>query len=198
MNDCLLQVDELIVRFGKAFEVGPMSLRADHGIVHLAGANGSGKTSLLRAISGELLPAEGRVRVRGLDVHRRPHARPHIALASSAPELPGFLTVQEAWQFTASLRGAPDWRGTAYCEALELPPGLSLAHGSAGQRRKAELVCALAGDPSVLLLDESFAHLDQPSAQQLSRWLTSWAGERLILLTHHGEPPLEVTRTITL
>lgn len=198
MNPPRLQVKQLTVRFGKAFTMGPLSLEAERGIIHLVGPNGSGKTTALRAMCGELLPAAGQVLVDGIDVHRVPSARRRIALAPSAPQLPPFLTVREAWQFTCSLRGAPAWDGSEYCDALALPPHLTLGHASAGQRRKAELICALAGDPPILLLDETFAHLDQDAVQWLAAYISEAAQARLVLLTHHGEAPVAVAREVAL
>jgi ABC-2 type transport system ATP-binding protein len=198
MGEARLAVVELTVRFGNRFAVGPVDLQRDDGIVHLVGPNGSGKTTLLRAMAGELLPASGNVTIDGHDVHRLPSVRRRIALAPSTPELPVFLTVREAWQFTASLRSAPDWSGEPFCEALGLPPTLALGEASAGQRRKAELVCALAGDPDVLLLDETFAHLDRDGGEQLARWLVDWAQSRVVLLTHHGEPPVPIDERVAL
>ncbi|MEO0422798.1 MAG: ABC transporter ATP-binding protein [Pseudomonadota bacterium] len=196
MSTPRLQVKQLTVRFGKAFTMGPLKFDAEHGVIHLVGPNGSGKTTALRAMCGELLPASGQVLVEGVDVHRVPSARRRIALVPSTPELPPFLTVREAWQFTCSLRGAPAWDGSALCDALALPPHLPLGHGSAGQRRKAELICALAGDPSILLLDETFAHLDRDAVQWLATYISDAARDRLVLLTHHGEAPVPVAREI--
>ncbi|MEO0974541.1 MAG: ATP-binding cassette domain-containing protein [Pseudomonadota bacterium] len=198
MGEPLLLVEHLVVRFDKHFAVGPFDLAVDRGVVHLRGANGSGKTTLLRAICGELSPSQGRVRVAGDDVHRVPSARRRIALAPSSPELPAFLSVREAFEFTAALRGAPAWDGRPYCEALALPVELPMAVASAGQRRKAELVCALAGDPDVLLLDETFAHLDQKSCAVLSTWIEAWGEHRVIVLTDHGATPMAAHRTVTL
>ena len=188
----LLEVHELVVSFGKMFSVGPMTLAASQGVIHLKGPNGGGKSTLLRAIGGELLPSSGSVCVNGKNVHTVTEARRHVALITSAPELPEFLTVAEAFEFTASLRGASNWDGKSYCEALELDPTLLLGHASSGQRRKAELICGLAGDPEVLLLDETFAHLDEHSAVQLSQWIDDWSESRLIVLAHHGSPPVTV------
>lgn len=188
----LLEVVDLSVAFGDTFEVGPVSFAAGRGIVHVQGPNGSGKTTLIRALCGELRPSTGRVLVGGQDVHRSVQARRLIALVPSIPELPGFLSISEAYEFTAAIRGAPDWDGAAYCAELGLDRRLPLASASAGQRRKAELVCGLAGDPPILLLDETFAHLDDESVSKLEDWLLEWSASRLILLTHHGAPPVPV------
>lgn len=192
----LLEVRDLAVSFGKTFSVGPVNLFLNQGVVHLKGPNGCGKTTLLRAMGGELPPSEGSVSVNGQDIHATPKARRHVALITSAPELPAFLTVAEAYEFTASLRGAPGWDGKPYCEALELDPALLLRHASAGQRRKAEFVCGLAGDPEVLLLDETFAHLDEHGTNQLCQWIGEWASSRVIVLAHHGDPPVAIDQVL--
>lgn len=192
----LLKVQDLVVAFGKTFSVGPINLAVNNGVIHLKGPNGGGKTTLLRAMGGELLPSRGSVCVNGQDVHSVVQARRHVALITATPELPSFLTVTEAYEFSASLRGDPNWDGKPYCEALELDPTLRLGHASAGQRSKAELICGLAGDPSVLLLDETFAHLDDHSAAQISQWICDWSTSRVIVLAHHGSPPLAVNEVL--
>lgn len=192
----LLEVRDLVVTFGETFSVGPLSLVVNSGVIHFKGPNGGGKTTLLRAMGGELLPSRGSVCVKGQDVHSVTQARRHVALITSAPELPAFLTVSEAYEFSASLRGAPGWDGKPYCEALQLDPTLPLGYASAGQRRKAELICGLAGDPAVLLLDETFAHLDEQSTVQLGQWIDDWSLSRVIVLTHHGSPPVRVDEVL--
>lgn len=142
----LLEIRELTVSFGGAFRVGPVTFAMDRGVVHVEGPNGGGKTTVLRAVCGELLPSSGEVLIGGENVHAHVLARRRVALVPSIPELPGILSVREAIQFTAGLRGAPRWNGEGYCAALRLDPDLPLASASAGQRRKAELICALAGD----------------------------------------------------
>jgi ABC-type multidrug transport system ATPase subunit len=194
----LLDVQNLVVGFGKLFSVGPISLAANNGVILFEGPNGGGKTTLLRAIGGELLPSDGSVCVNGQDVHSITKARRHVSLITTAPELPTFLTVTEAFEFSASLRGSPDWDGHPYCEALGLDPTLLLGHASSGQRRKAEFICGLAGDPEVLLLDETFAHLDDRSAAQLSRWIEDWSSSRVIVLSHHGTPPVNVDKVLAI
>ena len=65
----LLEVDELVVRYGPAVAVDGVSLALDAGErVALIGPNGAGKSSLLNAVCGVVRPAAGRVRVDGDDV----------------------------------------------------------------------------------------------------------------------------------
>lgn len=160
------------------------------GVLLMEGPNGGGKTTLMRAMAGELQPAEGGVWVHGRNVDRSIEARRDIALVPSAPELPDFLSVAEACEFTAAIRSVRNWDAGLYLDALDLDANLPLGSASAGQRRKAELVCGLAGDPSVLLLDETFAHLDDRSVGQLRTWVTQWRQSRIVAITHHGERPV--------
>jgi ABC-type multidrug transport system ATPase subunit len=193
----LLEVRDLTVSFGKSFSVGPASFAMDRGVLHIKGPNGGGKTTLMRAMSGGLFPAQGRVVVNNKDVHKSVEARRNIAFVSAIPELPDFLTVQEAYQFAAAIRRAPAWEGRSFCEQLNLDRNLPLSSASAGQRQKAELICGLAGDPAVLLLDETFAHLDHASVEQLNAWIREWATTRLVVFTHHGEPPIAPNATLS-
>jgi ABC-type multidrug transport system ATPase subunit len=193
----LLEVRELVAGFGKSFRVGPVNFDMDQGVLYLEGPNGSGKSTLLRAMSGELLPSAGRVFVAGQDVHSVVEARRQIALVPPNPELPDFLSVTEAYEFTASIRGAHDWNGARFCEDLGLDPGLRLGNASAGERQKAELICGLAGDPLILLLDETFTHLDIDSSHKLCEWISQWSSSRLILVTQHGGSPVPANATLS-
>jgi ABC-type multidrug transport system ATPase subunit len=192
----LLEAHDLVIAFGDGFSVGPADFAFERGVVHLVGPNGGGKTTLMRGICGELLPARGEARVGGASVHRSAEARRRIAFVPSIPELPEFLSVAEAYEFAASLRGAPGWDGASLCAELELDPRLPLGSASAGQRRKAELICGLAADPEVILLDETFAHLDERSVGWLRNWIVAASASRLILLSHHGRPPVAVDAAV--
>lgn len=186
----LLEATDLVAGWSGGFQTAPFDRVLGPGLLWLRGPNGTGKSTLLATLAGGRPAVRGWARVRGADVWTQPEARHHVALVPAQPELPGFLTVDEAWQLLAALRGTPTWTGAPYCDALGLPGDLRLAHASAGQRRKAELVAALAGDPEVLLLDETFAHLDADACAVLAGWIDGWRAERAVVLVHHGEPPL--------
>ena len=193
-----LQVQGLVVRFDGSFSVGPLSFAVECGTVHLVGRNGVGKTSLMRAMCGEIRPFAGSVTVGGRDIHRSKAARRNVAFVPSSSELPGFLTVREAYRFAASLRGSKDWDGAKYCDALNLDPALKLSIASEGERSKAEFVCGLAADPPVLLLDEPFAHIDHHSISQIATWVDNWTTAKVIVFTHHGRSPVHVDQVIEL
>ncbi len=62
----MLEVDNLVVRYGQATALDGVSLRVERGeMVALVGPNGAGKSTLLNTISGLITPAEGSYRVTG-------------------------------------------------------------------------------------------------------------------------------------
>lgn len=69
----LLEVDGLVVRYGKLTAVSGLGISADAGqVVLVLGANGAGKSSTLRAITGQVPVASGTVRLAGEDITRTP------------------------------------------------------------------------------------------------------------------------------
>jgi ABC-type bacteriocin/lantibiotic exporter with double-glycine peptidase domain len=48
----------------------------------------------------------------------------------------------------------------------------------------------------VLLPDETFAHLDDHSAAQISQWICDWSSSKVIVLAHHGSPPVAVEEVV--
>jgi ABC-type multidrug transport system ATPase subunit len=178
--------------------LGPLDLELGPGVHRVEGPNGTGKTTLLRLLCGALRPASGQVRVLGRDVHADARARAAIGWVPVHPELPDLLTVDEAWQLMAGLRDRPDWDGAGARRDLGLPGEARLGTLSAGQRRRAELLAALAGDPPVLLLDEPFADLDVAGVALLAAWIGLWRGDRCVVLVHHGEAPVGIDSAVGL
>ena len=184
-----LHVDDMQTGY-PGFMVGPVELQCGVGIYRLAGDNGSGKTTLLRTMAAELRPRRGVCRLDGEDVWASPSTRQRIGYLSSTPDQPSFLTVAEAWRFHASLRGQPKWPGADLAEALKLDITMTLSEASAGQRRKAEWLCALAADPDLLLVDEPLAHLDPDAIEVVSGWLKARSASTIIVFASQESLPL--------
>lgn len=175
-----------------SFRLGPIELALGPGLHLLRGENGAGKTTLMQCLCGGLRPSAGRVRLREGDPVSDHRARRGVSWMPAQCDLPDYLTVDEAWQMMAALRGAPGWDGAAPRSALGVPGALRLSACSAGQRKKAALVAALAGDPGVLLLDEPLANLDARAIETVSGWLSQWRGERVIVVASHEALPVRV------
>ena len=191
-----LQADQVVVRYPSGFTVGPVSFTLEPGVHQLAGPNGRGKTTLLRALCADLPLAGGTVKVKGFDPHADAVARADIAWVPSQPEVPAFLTVSEAWQLYAGLRERPKWDGDLRRDALELPADLRVGEASSGQRARIELLCALAGDPHVLLLDEPFSHQDAVGRAVLTGWIAELRAEHVLVVVSHETLPFLVDGSI--
>lgn len=154
---------------GVSIEVHPREL------LHVSGPNGTGKTTLLRVMSGLLRPEQGSVTWRGQSiVQHRIEYQAALAYAAHEPALKGDLTALENLHFSvglkrrstlAELHAALERAGVAAC--AELPARVL----SAGQRRRVSLARVLAMHASVWLLDEPYANLDAAGSELVSELL---------------------------
>jgi heme exporter protein A len=158
----------------------------------VTGANGSGKTSLLRLLSGLSPPAAGYVCWQGRDVGTmRAEYGACLAWVGHADGVKGDLTALENVVFGAALAGAPGGRASAM-DALEQfglkdEAGLPTRVLSQGQRKRVALAGLLArrGRP-LWLLDEPFAALDGHASGVLRAAIERHlaAGNLLVYTTH--------------
>ena len=161
----------------------------------VAGPNGAGKTTLLRLLAGLLRPTAGDVLIHGRSLRNDHAARRSIGFLSHHSLLYDDLTVLENLAFAARLYGLdrPTETARAALEAagLSARAGDSPARLSRGLLQRAALARALLHRPSVLLLDEPFTALDEPSAAGLRETLRGILAEggAMVLVTHH---PVEV------
>jgi ABC-type Fe3+/spermidine/putrescine transport system ATPase subunit len=113
-----LQVAGLARRYGRLVGLAHLDLELQRGqCVALIGANGSGKSTAVRTISGLLEPSEGSVRIRGHDPNSEPEAesaRAALAVVPDAPMLYDDLTVRQHLSLVALAHGVTD-DGTAVC-----------------------------------------------------------------------------------
>jgi branched-chain amino acid transport system ATP-binding protein len=183
-----LEVRGLSVRFGATEVVHRLDLDVPGGtVVGLIGPNGAGKTSVLEAISGFVPVAAGSVRLGGAPVDDLPpHHRARLGLARTFQSLELFedLTVAE----NLALAGGGAAGGG------RLPSRLSHA-----ERSGLALDRAVVGRPSVLLLDEPAAGLDDAGRAALARRLRELAasGVAVLLVDHDMGLVLEVCDRIT-
>ncbi|MBM3353369.1 MAG: cytochrome c biogenesis heme-transporting ATPase CcmA [Betaproteobacteria bacterium] len=177
------------------------------GLARLLGANGSGKTSLLRILAGLTRPAAGEVRWRGERIGdlAEEYGR-ELAYIGHAPALKDELTVAENLAFAARLAGivASGAQLEAALEVLGMATRAALPARvlSQGQKRRVSLArLALPGAPALWLLDEPFAALDEDGIGRV-RALTEahLARGGMLVLTSHQDVPVAAgsIQTVTL
>ncbi|WGM37399.1 heme ABC exporter ATP-binding protein CcmA [Caulobacter sp. NIBR1757] len=160
--------------------------------IALTGANGSGKTSLLRVIAGLLRPAAGDIVFEGAaeaDVAR--HESVH--LLGHADGLKGGRTALEELSFQAGWLGGDDEGVARAIEQLALTPLLDLEvrRLSAGQRRRLAMARLIAAPRPLWLLDEPMAPLDTARRGLLAGMMQAHlAGGGLILAAVHDPLPI--------
>ena len=160
----------------------------------LFGANGVGKTTLLRVLSTQARPDAGAVRVAGYDCRRQaPAIRRRVGVVGHKGLLYDDLTCQENLTFYGRLFAVPDARQRS-SDALSRV-GLSeradqrvrtLSHG---MQKRLSIARAILHRPRVLLLDEPEAGLDQESVSMLHDLLQEWVadGGTVVMTTHNLE-----------
>jgi ATPase subunit of ABC transporter with duplicated ATPase domains len=169
-----------------------LTLAFGAGRAGLVGANGCGKTTLIRLILGELAPAAGSVSVRGrIGVLRQSHAPPPGAsladlLEASAP-LARLDRIDRGEGTEADLAEA-DWGLPARLEAALIEVGLlgldlsrAAASLSGGEATRAHLARLLIARPDMILLDEPTNNLDQDARAAVRRVLAGWGGGALVV-----------------
>ncbi len=170
-------------------------------ILLISGANGVGKSSLMRILCG-LLPADtGEVRWRGRAIDdRRPAYLADLCYVGHQDGVKRELTARENLEVARALQsgdGAPETAlrrmGIA---ALAEVPGYRL---SAGQRRRLALARLLVASRRLWLLDEPFTALDRPAARGLIMFLREHARDGgVAVLTSHQPIDLPEAKPLTL
>lgn len=183
-GEVMARASELEVVLGKARVLRGIDLEVVGGeVVALIGRNGSGKTTLLRSLSGLLSPTRGRVSL-----------PEEIALV---PQNPDLLLYRKsvAHEIAATLRARGRDSGTASVQAEADRFGVSELlvryprELSAGEKTRAAIAAAAAGDPSLILLDEPTRGMDEAGKAHLIGLLQDWrrSGKGVILATHDVE-----------
>jgi heme ABC exporter ATP-binding subunit CcmA len=162
-------------------------------VVLLRGANGAGKTSLLRACAGLLRVVGGSASVLGQDLVRDQRAvRRRVGLLGHQTGLYDEMTGLDNVRFALRAAGCRAAGAEAAMEMLGLGgrlAGTRVASLSAGQRRRVALAGLVARDPELWLLDEPHAGLDAEHRDLLDGLIVRAAhrGSTVVLASHEAE-----------
>lgn len=198
-----LRLTDVSRRFGGLLAVRDVTINVAHGERRvLLGPNGAGKTTLFNLVAGDLPVSGGRIHLGGRDITRlRPHQRARLGIARSYQRSTLFAGLSVADNIRLARLGATGhrWgirRGPAKAlddvvaqtarlvglgDAIDTDT-LLLSHG---QQRQLELGIALAGEPSLLLLDEPAAGLSPAERSLLATLLRELPRELTVVLIEH-------------
>jgi heme exporter protein A len=195
-----LRVDKVHIWRGDRHVLKGVSLELHRGeLMHVSGPNGTGKTTLLRVVSGLLRPEQGAVLWGGRSIAAAREAyQVDLAYASHEPALKADLTALENLRFTVGLRRrvtAQELRDRLERTGVGACADLPARVLSAGQRRRVAMARVLAFQAPLWLLDEPYTNLDAAGAGLLSGLLDEHVqAGGLALVVAHQELDL-ATRT---
>ncbi|MCH7581172.1 MAG: ABC transporter ATP-binding protein [Acidobacteria bacterium] len=170
----ILEVSDLTHDYGDVVALEDLSLQVPPGITGLVGANGAGKTTMLRLMLGLLHPTSGSMRVLGHDPQTEPLAvRARVGYMPEVDCLPKDQTAADFVSYAAQLAGIPTREAkrrsseTLFLVGLEEERFRFLGDFSTGMQQRVKLAQAIVHDPDLLLLDEPAAGLDPEGRVQM-------------------------------
>src|SRR6516164_6209325 len=197
----MIEVQDLTKYFGATRAVNHVSFKVEKGeIIGLLGPNGSGKTTIMRILTGFFPPTAGRALIGGLDVAMQSlETRRRIGYLPENMVLYPDLNVTALLQFAARVRGL-DVKTTRdrmeyaikTCGLVEVRRKL-IGKLSKGYRQRVGIAQAILSDPEVLILDEPTVGLDPRQVVEIRELIRSLAGRSTVLLSTHILPEVNMT-----
>ncbi len=205
MRKPILEVKNLNKRYGAVQATRNLSLNVREGEIHaLIGPNGAGKTTLMRQLSGQVRPDSGRIFLHGRDISRLPgHRRAHLGLGRSFQITQIFNHLSVADNLSLALQArmghsfrfwknvqrdrtffAPTQAAMERC-GLEERAGELAGSLSHGERRQLDMGMALAGNPTLLLMDEPMAGMGPGGTVKMTELIRGLKGGVSLLLVEH-------------
>ncbi|NGM71017.1 ABC transporter ATP-binding protein [Natronolimnobius sp. AArcel1] len=197
-----IQVDGLCKSYGSVQAVDEMDFHVDRGEVFgFLGPNGAGKTTTLQALTGQLEPDSGTIRVLGTDPIADPiETRRRVGIVPERGSPPSFLTPREYLEFVGDVR---DLEPAAIADAIDhwadrlgFRGKLETLHTdlSRGQQQKVMIAQAFIHDPDLVLIDEPLANLDPLVQEQVKHFLTAYAADdnAVFVSTHNIDVAEEI------
>ncbi len=189
----IIDADRLTKWYGPRLALDGVSLEVRAGeVMGLLGPNGSGKTTILRILTGYLRPSSGTARVAGLDiVDDALDVKRRVGYVPEDAPLYDAMRAREFLEFMARIKGLPraavPVAVDAVCARLALGPAERLQIGklSKGFRQRVAIAQALLGSPEVLILDEPSNGLDPRQIIEMRELIRSLAGSLTVLVTSH-------------
>ncbi len=190
-----ISASSLTRRFGNFTAVDAITFEVDQGeIFGFLGANGAGKTTAIRMLTGLLSPSDGQATVAGYDVGRQPEkVKRNIGYMSQKFSLYADLTVAENIWFYGGIYGLRGKTLTNKRDALIERLGLGevrdelIADLPLGWKQKLSFSTALLHDPSIIFLDEPTGGVDPITRRQFWEMIyeTAAQGITIFVTTHY-------------
>jgi len=197
----MIQVKNLIKNYGPLKAVRAINFSIDDGeIVGFLGANGAGKSTTLKILSGYLSPTLGEVKINNLDIIKDSNEiKKMIGYLPESNPLYHDMMVYDLLEFTANIRNI---NGKEFKNALDTVVqqcGLkgvlhkNIGACSKGYKQRIGLACAMIHNPKILILDEPVTGLDPNQIVEIRELIKNLGKEKLVLMSSHILQEIEAT-----
>ena len=189
----MIKVKKLVKNYGNFEAVKSIDFSIDHGeVVGFLGANGAGKSTTLKILTGYLTPTSGSVLINDLNIETHPHEiKKMIGYLPESNPLYYDMFVYDILKFTANSRGI---YGSEFKNAFDKvisQCGLKevvhkkVGECSKGYKQRVGLACAMIHDPKILILDEPVTGLDPNQIIEIRQLIKNLGKEKLVLMSSH-------------
>jgi branched-chain amino acid transport system ATP-binding protein len=203
----LLEVRNLAVSYGQAIALNGVSLTVPtNGLMAVVGANGAGKTSLVRAISGMLTPQTGQILFDGTDITAHNSTQTcelGIGQVAEGRQIFPSLTVEENLHLGAALKRARNKRLQNFARVFAMFPRLAERRAqragtlSGGEQQMLAIGRCLMGEPRLIMFDEPSLGLSPIMVELIFDTIVELknAGMTILLIEQNVAESLEIAET---
>jgi len=188
----IIQTTNLKKTYGDVTAVDNITLSVKRGALYgLLGPNGSGKTTMIKMLTGQIKPTSGSAKVLDREVSTDPiWVRQQVGIIPEQETPPSFLTAMEYLDLVGSLRNLPDLRQRAewWFDFLDFADKKNVLCKdlSRGTRQKLMLTQAFIHQPDLALIDEPLMNFDPIMQRKIKDFLVDYvkSGRTIFLSTH--------------
>ncbi|MFC3878653.1 ATP-binding cassette domain-containing protein [Algoriphagus namhaensis] len=165
----MLEISQFKKVYSTGFQLHIEDLKLDTGIHLIKGENGSGKSTLLKAIAG-IHDFEGDIIWNGISIKSSPVTfRKKVNYSDAEPHFPNFLSLDELIRFSLKTKGGLKTQVESLKREFRIGDFSKnpISSYSSGMLKKAGLILAFLGDPSLIILDEPFTTIDLEAQEHL-------------------------------
>jgi ABC-2 type transport system ATP-binding protein len=187
----MLHIDALEKSFGFKNILNIRDLKFAPGVHFIIGPNGAGKTTFLKCLAG-IHPFHGQIMLgHDLDLKRDPvRHRQQINFSEAEPLFPEYLRGEELRDMVLRVKNGTREQADAFCRAARIDfLRDKVGTYSSGMKKKLALLLAFLGPAQLILLDEPFAAVDQPSRQAITHHIRqrAEAGTSFFISSHQRD-----------
>ena len=197
----MIKVKNLCKSYGEVEAVKTINFELNDGeVVGFLGANGAGKSTTLKIITGYLTPTSGTVSIQGKNILTNAHEiQKEIGYLPELNPLYGEMRVYDLLHFTAQIRNISGNNFKKSLARVVEQCGLqgvihkNISECSKGYKQRIGLACAMIHNPKILILDEPVTGLDPNQIVEIRTLIKTLGKEKLVLMSSHILQEIQAT-----